>query len=137
MYRNIDVTTEFRKIADSKPVHAAAGAGVVATQTLKDATQTLWDLSERIVRLGLGSTTIVTTLPARATDYVMTARSRAVEGYETLADKGKRVINGRGGSNGALNGKSTTHTTHHSHTASDTSSSGSGRSTGTSRSKSK
>ena len=34
MYRSIDVMTEMRKLADSKPVHAAAGASVLASQTL-------------------------------------------------------------------------------------------------------
>ena len=38
MNRTIDVRTEMRKLADSKPVHAAAGAGVLASETLRELT---------------------------------------------------------------------------------------------------
>ena len=37
MYRTIDdVRTEVRKLASSKPLYAAAGAGVVASQRLRE-----------------------------------------------------------------------------------------------------
>ncbi len=95
---SIDVRTEVRKIASSKPVHAAAGASVLATQTLRE-------LPRRIVRWRLDGT--VTTLPARATGYVQTARAKAVDGYEMLADRGKRALDGQGSkpAKNALNGK--------------------------------
>src|SRR5207249_9309699 len=38
MNRTMDVRTEMRKLADSKPVHAAAGAGVLASETLRELT---------------------------------------------------------------------------------------------------
>jgi hypothetical protein len=85
MARTIDVRTEVRKIADSKPVHAAAGAGVLASETLRE-------LPGRIAR-GFDGT--VTALPARATAYVQTARSKAVDGYDMLADRGKRALGGQ------------------------------------------
>jgi hypothetical protein len=123
---NIDVRTEVRKIASSKPVHAAAGAGVLATQTLRE-------LPGRIVRgiddtvtslpgtvtslpgtvaslpgtvrslpgtvrtlpgtvLSLPST--VLSLPGRATGAVLTARDKAADGYDMLAAKGKKALDG-------------------------------------------
>jgi hypothetical protein len=57
---SIDVKTEVRKIANSKPVHAAAGAGVLATQALRE-------LPGRLVRTIDGT---VNTLPGRATETV-------------------------------------------------------------------
>ena len=41
MNRTMDVRTEMRKLADSKPVHAAAGAGVLASETLRELTARL------------------------------------------------------------------------------------------------
>src|SRR5262245_54129052 len=38
MNRTIDVRTEMRKLADSKPVHAAAGAGALASERLRELT---------------------------------------------------------------------------------------------------
>lgn len=98
MNRTIDVRTEMRKFAASKPVHAAAGAGVLASETLRE-------LPARIARWRQEAN--VATLPARASEYVVTARTRAVGEYEKLAKRGKRALNGRGTSHGkgALNGK--------------------------------
>jgi hypothetical protein len=97
MVRNIDVRTEVRKITSSKPVHAAAGIGVLATQTLRQ-------LPGRVVR-GLDGT--VTSLPARATGYVTTVRTKAADGYDALADRGKKALNGQGDTEAknALNGR--------------------------------
>jgi len=119
MYRNIDVMTEMRKLTSSKPVHAVAGAGVLASQTLKD-------LSGRLVRWGTENP--VTSLPSRATGYaqaaqaratgyaqaaqarangyaqtaqarangyVQTARTKAADGYDTLAARGEKALNGQ------------------------------------------
>jgi hypothetical protein len=86
MYRNIDVKTEMRKLASSKPVHAAAGAGVLASQTISD-------LPGRLVRWGTDHP--VTSLPSRATGYVQTARAKAADSYDMLAARGKKAMNGR------------------------------------------
>jgi len=108
MNRNIDVMTEMRKLTSSKPVHAVAGAGVLASQTLKD-------LPGRLVRWGTENP--VTSLPSRATGYaqaaqarangyaqtaqarangyVQTARTKAADGYDTLAARGEKALNGQ------------------------------------------
>jgi hypothetical protein len=93
---SIDVRTEVRKIANSKPVHAAAGAGALATRTIRD-------LPGRLVRSIDGT---VTSLPARASEYVQTARAKAANQYDMLADRGKQVLGERNGAPGksALNG---------------------------------
>jgi hypothetical protein len=97
---SIDVKTEVRKIASSKPVHAAAGAGALATQTLRE-------LPGRLVR-GIDGT--VTAWPTRATEYVQSARTKAADQYDKLADHGKRVLDGRDSepAKTALNGKAGT-----------------------------
>jgi len=94
---SIDVKTEVRKITSSKPVHAAAGAGALATQTLRE-------LPGRLVR-GIDGT--VTSWPARATEYVQSARAKAADQYDKLADHGKQVLNGQDSepAKTALNGK--------------------------------
>lgn len=95
----IDVRTEMRKLADSKPVHAAAGAGVLATETLRE-------LPARLAKWR--DEAKVTSLSTRATEYVAIARDRAMGEYDKLAKLGKRVLDGRGTSHdgkGALNGK--------------------------------
>ncbi len=92
----IDVKTEVRKIASSKPVHAAAGAGVLATQTLRQ-------LPGRLVRTIDGT---VTSLPTRANEYVQSARAKAADQYDMLADHGKRALGGHDSApaKSALNG---------------------------------
>ncbi len=74
MYRNIDVMTEMRKLTDSKPVHAVAGAGVLASQTLKD-------LPGLLVRWGTENP--VTSLPSRATGFAQTAQTHATSAVQT------------------------------------------------------
>jgi hypothetical protein len=99
MYRAIDVKTELRKIAGSKPLYAAAGAGALASQALRD-------LPGRLVRWGTDRP--VTSLPARATGYVQAARAKAAGGYDLLADRGKQALSGSGAARrgrAALNGK--------------------------------
>jgi regulator of protease activity HflC (stomatin/prohibitin superfamily) len=68
-----DVRTEMRKLADSKPVHAAAGVGVLATETLRE-------LPARIAKWRDEAT--VTSLSTRATEYVTHARARAEAEYD-------------------------------------------------------
>lgn len=119
MYRNIDVKTELRRLTDSKPVHAVAGAGVLASQALKD-------MPGRLVRWSTANP--VASLPARAsgymqaarsnaagyvhkarsdapgyvhaarsnaTGYVRTARSRAAGSYDALAARGRKALTGQ------------------------------------------
>lgn len=101
MIGTIDVKNEVRKLVSSKPVHAAAGVGVLATQALRD-------LPGRIANLHLETT--VVTLPARANEVVQTARAKAVGEYERLASRGRQALNGGDAPTGksALNGNSTT-----------------------------
>jgi hypothetical protein len=97
MARTIDVRTEVRKITSSKPVYAAAGASVLATQTLRR-------LPGRLFRWGFDGT--VTSLPSRATGYVQNVRAKASDGYDMLAKHGQKVLDGQGGApeTSALNG---------------------------------
>ncbi len=94
----IDVRTEMRKLAASKPVYAAAGAGLVASETLRE-------LPTRLAKWrGEAS---VNSLSNRANSYVTHARARAEREYDKLAKRGKKVLNARSTSHtrGALNGK--------------------------------
>lgn len=100
MYRMEDVRTEVRKLASSKPVFAAAGAGMVATERLRD-------LPARIAKWREEASTV---LPARATKYVLTARAKAVGEYDKLAARGMKAFNGHAVTEGkaVLNGKTET-----------------------------
>ena len=90
MNRTIAVRTEVRKLTSSKPVHAAAGAGVLASAALRE-------LPARIARWR-------TEVPGLASGYVTTARAKAVQEYDKLAVQGERVLHGKT----ALNGKGST-----------------------------
>lgn len=99
MSPTIDVRTEVRKLADHRPVQAAAGAGVLATEALRE-------LPGRFARWRAEAS--VGTLSARATEAVHTARARAAAGYDKLAQRGKRALSeGAPEDRGTLNGKST------------------------------
>jgi hypothetical protein len=97
MNRTMDVRTEMRKLADSKPVHAAAGAGVLASETLRELTAWLTRWRDEAS---------VNTLSTRASGYVSTARTRASAEYDKLAKRGQKALNGRSTGQGksALNG---------------------------------
>ncbi|MGH3124141.1 MAG: hypothetical protein ACRDND_24405 [Streptosporangiaceae bacterium] len=82
----IDVKTEVRKLASSKPVHAAAGAGVLASAALRE-------LPARIARWRSDGS--LAALPGIATEYMTTARTKAVQEYDKLATHGARVLNGK------------------------------------------
>ena len=76
MYRNVDdVKNDMRKLTGSKPVHAVAGAGVLAARTLKD-------LPSRLVQWTRDNPP--NSLPGRATGYVQSARTNAT-GYVRTA----------------------------------------------------
>ena len=87
-----------RKLAASKPVHAAAGAGVLASETLRELSA--WIANWR-------TEASVSALSTRANGYVTTARTRAATEYDKLAKRGEKALNGRtnGHAKGALNGK--------------------------------
>ena len=82
MNRTDAVKTEVRKLAESKPVHAAAGAGALTAAALRE-------LPARISRWS-------SEMPA----YVTTARTRAVKEYDKLAVHGQRVLHKRTALNG-------------------------------------
>jgi hypothetical protein len=98
MNRTIDVRTEMHKLAAAKPVHAAAGAGVLISETLRE-------LPARLAKLRDGAS--VNTLSTRANGYVSTARTRASREYDKLAERGEKALNGRaaGRAKGELNGR--------------------------------
>ena len=82
----IDVKAEARKLASSKPVHAAAGAGVLASAALRE-------LPARIARWRADGS--LAALPGLASEYMTTARTKAVQEYDKLAMHGARVLNGK------------------------------------------
>jgi hypothetical protein len=98
MNRTMDVRTEMRKLADSKPVYAAAGAGVIASETVRELTAWLTKMRNEAS---------VGTLSSRASGYVSTARTRASAEYDKLAKRGQKALNGRstGPSKAAVNGR--------------------------------
>ena len=120
MVRNIDdVKAELRKLTNSKPVHAAAGAGVLASQTLKELpwrlvqwtrdnppeslpgrangyVQTARNNANGYVQTAQSRANgYVQTAQSRANGYVQTARTRASGGYDKLAEHGKKALNGQ------------------------------------------
>ncbi|HEV2374209.1 MAG TPA: hypothetical protein VGS19_18885 [Streptosporangiaceae bacterium] len=127
-----EVITEVRKLAGTKPVAAAAGAGVAATAALRELPGRLTKLSQEaavpswsaavssfngtVATLPSAVTgtvttlpTVVTSLPGRWAGYVSTARTVAADRYDKLADIGREAL-GQGKATqtkGALNGKTT------------------------------
>ncbi len=77
MNRTDSVKAEVRKLAESKPVHAAAGAGALASAALRE-------LPARISRLS-----------SEVPGYMATARTKAVREYDKLAVHGQRVMHRR------------------------------------------
>ena len=98
MNRAIDVKTEMRKLASHKPLQAAAGVGVLASEALRE-------LPGRIA--GWRPEASVTALPARASEVVTTARAKAARSYDHLAVRGERALNGKPARSGASSHSST------------------------------
>src|SRR5690242_6774398 len=121
--RNIDdVKAELRKLTSSKPVHAVAGAGVLASQTLKELpwrlvqwtkdnppeslpgrangyVQTSRNNANGYVQTAQSRANgYVQSAQSRANGYVQTARTKAAGGYDKLADHGQKALNGGSGS---------------------------------------
>ena len=132
MPRNIDVMmAEMRKFADRKPVHAVAGAGVLASRTLKElpwrlvqwtrdnppnslpgratgAVQTAQSRANGAVQTAQSRATgAVQAAQSRANGAVQTARAKASDGYDTLAAHGKKALDAQ---SRASEGKTTTDT---------------------------
>ena len=87
MVRNIDdVKAELRKLTSSKPVHAAAGVGVLASQALKEMPWRLvqWTRENPPESLPGRANGYVQSAQSRANGYVRTAQSRA-NGYAQQA----------------------------------------------------
>ena len=98
MVRNIDdVRAELRKLTGSKAVHAAAGAGVLASQTLKGLPSRLvqWTRDNPPNSLPGRANGYVKQARTNANGYVQTARTRAAGGYDRLAEHGKKALNGQ------------------------------------------
>ena len=109
MVRNIDdVKTELRKLTNSKPVHAVAGAGVLASQALKELPWRLvqWTRANPpdslpgrangyVLQARTNATGYVQQARNNASGYVQTARTRAAGGYDRLAEHGKKALNGQ------------------------------------------
>lgn len=117
MPRNIDVMAEMRKFADRKPVHAVAGATVLASRTLRELPWRLvqWtrdnppnSLPGRATEAAQSAQSraigVFQTAQSRANGAAQTARAKASDGYDTLAAHGKKAMNGEPG---ATKGKST------------------------------
>jgi len=120
MVRNIDdVKAELRKLTDSKPVHAVAGAGVLASRTLKELPWRLVQWTREnppeslpgrangyVQQARTNANGYVQTAQSRANGYVQqartnangyvqTARTRAADSYDKLADHGRNAMNGQ------------------------------------------
>jgi hypothetical protein len=119
MNRNIDVMAEMRKLGESKPVHAVAGAGVLASQVLRefpsrlvqwtrdnpphslparanDAVQATQARANGAVHTAQARANEARqTARARANEAVHTARTKATGGYDALAARGKKAMNGQ------------------------------------------
>jgi hypothetical protein len=112
MVRNIDdVKAELRKLTNTKPVHAVAGAGVLASQTLKELPwrlvqwtrenppESLPGRANGYVQTARNNANgYVQTAQSRANGYVQTARTKASGGYDKLAEHGKKALNGQSSS---------------------------------------
>jgi len=95
MPRNIDeVMAEMRKFADRKPVHAVAGAGVLASRTLKELPWRLvqWTRNNPPNSLPGRATGAVQTAQSRATGAVQTAQSRATGAVQTAQSRATGAV---------------------------------------------
>ena len=92
-----DVKAELRKLTSSKPVHALAGAGALASQALKELPWRLvqWTRDNPPDSLPGRANGYVRTARTNANGYVQTARTRAAGGYDRLAEHGKKALNGQ------------------------------------------
>src|SRR5450755_3051641 len=94
MNRAIDVSTEIRKLTNSKPLHAAAGAGVLASQALRELPGRIarWRSEVSVASLPGRASDVVNTLPGRASEVVNTLPGRASEVVNTLPGRASEVV---------------------------------------------
>jgi hypothetical protein len=94
MYRNIDVMAEMRKFGESKPVHAVAGAGVLASQMLRELPWRLvqWTRDNPPHSLPARANEAVQTAQARANEAVQTAQARANEAVQTTQARANGAV---------------------------------------------
>ena len=83
MQRNIDLMAEMRKFADRKPVHAAAGATVLVSRTLRE-------LPWRLVQWTRENPP--DSLPGRATEAAQAAQSRAIGVFQTAQSRANGAV---------------------------------------------
>ena len=120
MVSNIDdVKAELRKLTSSKPVHAVAGAGVLASRALKElpwrlvqwtrdnppeslpgrangyVRQARTNANEYVQTAQTRANGYAQQARTNANGYVRTARTRAADSYDKLADHGKNAMNGQ------------------------------------------
>jgi hypothetical protein len=106
MPRVIDLRTPVRRLAGSKPVCAAAGAGALASERLRSLPGQLRSLPGQLRglpgqlsglpgQLSRWNEAALATLSSRATGYLLSTRSRAAGEYDRLARHGRRVLTGR------------------------------------------
>jgi hypothetical protein len=99
MPRVIDLRTPVRRLAGSKPVCAAAGAGALASERLRSLPGQLSSLPGQLSglpgQLSRWNEAALATLSSRATGYLLSTRSRAAGEYDRLARHGRRVLTGR------------------------------------------
>jgi hypothetical protein len=99
MPRVIDLRTPVRRLAGSKPVCAAAGAGALASERLRSLPGQLRGLPGQLSglpgQLSRWNEAALATLSSRTTGYLLSTRSRAAGEYDRLARHGRRVLTGR------------------------------------------
>ena len=83
MPRNIDVMAEMRKFADRKPVHAVAGATVLASRALIE-------LPWRLVQWTRDNPP--DSLPGRATEAAQAAQNRAIGVFQTAQSRANGAV---------------------------------------------
>lgn len=97
------LTTEVKKLTDSKPFYAVAGAGDYAVEKLRELPGQLQKLQSRrvdiakdlpeLARAYAGKAEgLAKELPEKARDYAGQLTSRAVEVYEEFAVRGRKVV---------------------------------------------
>lgn len=82
------LATEIRKLRESRVYYAAAGAGDLAAEKLREVPAQLSKLQKKAEGKDLGGTAVA---------YVAHVGARAVEVFDELAERGRRVLAERGG----------------------------------------
>ncbi|MET9341549.1 MULTISPECIES: hypothetical protein [unclassified Nonomuraea] len=97
------LATEVKKLTDSKPFYAVAGAGDYAVEKLRELPERLQklesrrsdftkDLPERAREARLKAEDFAREFPEKARDYADQLSARATEVYEEFATRGRKVV---------------------------------------------